>query len=75
MAMETPEALERKVTSNSTEFGFQFGAALVERSASVGKGAVFVTVTTLKQRFDIYVTKTGKMRLYIAGKELKITKE
>ena len=74
-AMETPEALQRKVTSESTEFGFQFGSALVERSADVGKGAVFVTVKTPKYVLDIYVTKTGKIRLYITGKELKITKD
>ena len=58
------------VARKLTEYGFQFGSASVERCMSVGKGAVVVTVTTPKAKLDVYVTKTGKMRLYVGGKEL-----
>ena len=59
------------VSSKPTEYGFQFGSALVERCAVVGKSAVVVTVTTPKARLDVYVTKTGKMRLFMGNKEVK----
>lgn len=57
-----------------TEYGFQFGSALVERCMSVGKGAVVVTVKTPKHKLDVYVTKTGKMRIYFGGMEVLTTK-
>lgn len=62
MNKEAPRAL--------TEYGFQFGAALVERCAEL-RGAVVVTVTTPKGRLDVYVTRTGKTRVFSAGQEWK----
>ena len=57
-----------------TEYGFQFGSALVERCMEVGKGAVVVSVKTPKHKLDVYVTKTGKMRVYFGGLEVLMTK-
>ena len=58
------------LVSRGTQFGFQFGAALVERAAS-HKEAVTVMVTTPKGSLQIYVTKTGKIRVYSNGHEWK----
>ena len=57
-----------------TEYGFRFGAALVERCMSLGGGRVVVTVKTPKGALDVYVTKTGKMRVYFGGMEVLLTK-
>lgn len=57
-----------------TEYGFQFGSALVERCMEAGKGAVVVSVKTPKHKLDVYVTKTGKMRVYFGGMEVLLTK-
>ena len=66
----TTDDVRREVT----EYGFQFGAALVERCAAVGRGAVVVTVTTPKGKLDVYVTKTGKMRVFFGGMEVLVTR-
>lgn len=63
MNREAPRAL--------TEYGFQFGAALVERCTELRKGSVVVTVTTPKGRLDVYVTRTGKTRVFSDGQEWK----
>jgi len=53
----------RNVPYEETQYGFRFGAALVSRVCSDAKrGWVFLQVTTRKGTFDIYVTKTGKVR-------------
>lgn len=57
-----------------TEYGFRFGAALVQRCMSLGGGRVMVTVKTPKGELDVYVTKTGKMRVYFGGMEVLLTK-
>lgn len=57
-----------------TEYGFRFGAALVERRMSLGGGRVVVTVKTPKCTLNVYVTKTGKMRVYFGGMEVLLTK-
>ena len=57
-----------------TEYGFQFGAALVERCASLPGERVVVSVTTPKGALQVYVTKTGKMRVYFGGMEVLLTK-
>ena len=54
-----------------TPFGFKVGAADVQYMASDGKkGWAVVGVTTPKSRVQIYVTKTGKVRVYRDGVEL-----
>lgn len=57
-----------------TQYGFIYGAANVERSASdESKGWVYITLRTPKQdqQVAVYVTKTGKTRVYKNGVELK----
>lgn len=50
------------------EFGFQFGAAEVTRCMSdAKKGWVMIQVKTPKGMHDIYVTKTGKVRIWGPG--------
>lgn len=49
-----------------TDYGFEFGAAIVTRACSMPYGTVIVSITTprLKIGLDIYVTKTGKVRVF-----------
>lgn len=54
-----------------TPHGFEFGSARVERVASdENLGWVIVRVTTPKKLLDVYVTKTGKMRLILDGEKV-----
>lgn len=46
----------------STRFGFEYGAAHVERAAS-HKGHVVLFITTPKQRLHVRVTPTGLIRV------------
>ena len=57
-----------------TQYGFKFGAADVTRVCSDDKkGWVYLEVQTPRQfeRIQIYVTRTGKTRVYKNGLELK----
>ena len=57
----------------TTQYGFNFGPAVVERLCSDDeKGWVYLSVKTPKinQGIEIYVTKTGKLRVYRNGKEM-----
>lgn len=49
-----------------TDYGFEFGAAKVTRACSMRDGTVIVSIATprLKAGVDIYVTKTGKVRVF-----------
>ena len=48
-----------------TTYGFEYGAAKIERIASdEKKGWVVVGLKTPKAKLDIYVTKTGKVRVH-----------
>lgn len=48
-----------------TQFGFEYGAARVERFFSdEKKGWVTIGVTTPKAHIQVYVTKTGKIRVH-----------
>lgn len=59
------------VKTQRTEFGFQFGAALVECLASDKKERnAIIGLTTPKHKFQIHVTKTGKVRIYTNGMEV-----
>ena len=56
-----------------TPYGFDYGPAKVTRCMSDGpKGWVVIAVETAKhdQRLQIYVTKTGKVRVHKNGVEL-----
>ncbi|HCZ48005.1 MAG TPA: hypothetical protein DCZ11_03250 [Gammaproteobacteria bacterium] len=64
------EELRREITP----YGFRFGAALVERCMEVSRGAVVITVKTPKCSLDLYVTKTGKVRVFMGGMEVLTTK-
>lgn len=46
-------------------WGFQFGSAVITRTCSdQKKGWVVITLDTPKGSWDLYVTKTGKVRIY-----------
>jgi len=46
------------------KFGFRYGAATVERCCSdEKKGWVVIEMETPKQKIQLYVTKTGKIRI------------
>ena len=48
-----------------TPFGFEYGAANVERCCSDNKkGWVVIRVRSPKKEIDIYITKTGKIRIH-----------
>lgn len=52
-----------------TQYGFEYGAAKVERLCSdEKKGWIVVGVTTPKGQAQVYVTKTGKLRVYVTPK-------
>lgn len=54
-----------KVHYAETRFGFEFGALDVRRACSDEKaGWVTVDLTTPKARLQVYVTKTGKVRVF-----------
>lgn len=66
----TPEPIGiPPMPSHLTEFGFQFGPALVERCCSLPGERVMVTVKTPRAELDIYVTRTGLIRVFTKGKE------
>lgn len=57
----------------NTEYGFTYGPAFVQRLASDDKkGWAYIGVHSkrLCERVDVYVTKTGKTRVYKNGNEL-----
>lgn len=63
------------IPSELTKFGFKFGGCTVERMCSdTKKGWVYIGVNSLKESESvrIYVTKTGKTRVYKGGKEMKV---
>jgi len=48
-----------------TEYGFEFGAAKVKRIfLDEEKGWVTLGITTLKTDLQIYITRTGKVRIH-----------
>ena len=51
----------------TTDFGFQFGAAKVERWTKDKRGGVVIGITTPKETIQVYVTKTGKVRVFANG--------
>ena len=54
------------------DYGFEFGAATVRRCfADNVKGWVVIEIKTPKSELQIYVTKTGKVRVHKDHKEMK----
>ena len=70
--------LTKIVHFENTQYGFIYGGATVERLCSdVDKGWVVMSLVTKKYPanvLQIYVTKTGKIRIFVRNKELKIPK-
>lgn len=56
-----------------TQYGFRFGAALVECCSALPEDRVVITVTTDSGRkLNIYVSRTGRsLRVFESQKELK----
>jgi hypothetical protein len=53
------------------EYGFEYGAMKVERLMSDDKkGWAILGVSSAKSKLQIYVTKTGKIRVHKDGVEL-----
>jgi hypothetical protein len=62
--------------SERTEYGFTYGAAEVRRVTSDDKkGWVVIDVETSKVTLQLYVTKTGKMRVCMHGEEIALPKK
>ena len=58
------------INYKETEFGFEFGSAKVNRMCSnEDKKWVIVGIESPKKKIQVYVTKTGKIRIYSEGKE------
>ena len=54
-----------------TDYGFQYGTANVFAMCSDDKkGWAVVVVDTPKHAVQVYVTKTGRVRVHMDGKEL-----
>jgi hypothetical protein len=59
------------VTVHPGLYGFAWGPVSVTRFASYAeKGWVIVDLSSKKTNVQVYVTKTGKMRVYYDGKEI-----
>jgi len=55
-----------------TKYGFEYGSANVQRLVSDdSKGWVTIGIATPKNEIQVYVTKTGKIRVHSKGKEWK----
>ena len=51
-----------------TEYGFDYGCARINRLCSDDeKGWVVLGITTPKRHVQVYITKTGKIRIYSNG--------
>lgn len=63
------------VVATRTEHGFKFGAADVSAACSdERRGWTMTMIRTPKSRIDVYVTKTGRTRIYVNGFEVAATK-
>jgi hypothetical protein len=59
------------VNPSRTPHGFKFGAADVSALCSdSNKGWTMTRIETPKAKVDVYVTKTGKTRVYFNGLEV-----
>lgn len=63
--ISSKESKDNPIPFQETEFGFDYGSAQVSRMHSnPKKGCVILCVKTPKTEIQIYVTKTGKIRLF-----------
>lgn len=63
---------EGNIPYRETTYGFDYGAAKVTRIHSDdAKGWVVLGIDTPKHRVQVYVTKTGKVRVSRDGEELE----
>jgi plasmid maintenance system antidote protein VapI len=62
--LNPPNLPKDKIRMEDTTFGFIFGAVEVARVFSLDKGQVVLTLTTAKGIWQVYVTKTGKLRIF-----------
>ena len=61
------------VPYRATDYGFAWGALDVQRIASdVENGWVVIGLDTRMAKVQVYATKTGKVRIYLDGKELPL---
>lgn len=59
----------------TTQYGFRYGPVEVQRIHSdEKKGWVIIDVVSAKRALQVYVTKTGKMRVYAEGREVALNK-
>ena len=60
-----------KIPYQEIDYGFEYGAANITRVASdVRKGWVVIAIETPKSKIQVYVTKTGKVRVHIDGHDV-----
>ena len=57
-----------------TKYGFEYGAAKIDRICSDEKaGWVVLCLKTKKRTLELYVTKTGKVRIHDMKTKLEMT--
>lgn len=56
--------IEDGIPRELTQYGFIFGVANVKRLFTGDKGEVYLGIETPKETIEIYVTKTGKIRIW-----------
>ena len=62
------------INYEETKYGFIYGSANVTRLISDDKkGWVTIGITTKKTAIQVYVTKTGKIRVFDKDKEMVVT--
>jgi hypothetical protein len=61
--------MSEAIAPKRTPYGFEFGSADVSACAQ-HRGTTIVRVKTPKATIDVYVTKTGKARVYFCGLEV-----
>ena len=63
--MTCDKCKKQPIPYEETNYGFKYGSATIERHISdEKKGWVIIGVTTPKITLQVYVTKTGKVRIY-----------
>ena len=59
-----------------TQHGFEYGPLIVSRTCSdEKKGWVIVSIMTTKETLQVYVTKTGKVRIHGGGEWMRPAKD
>ena len=64
-------AKKYEIRREFTPRGFNYGAAEIEGMFAHDSGAVTILVTTPKGTAQVYVTRTGKIRLWLGRDEAK----